>query len=104
WGRDSQSRRSWARSKLMGSQMPSFFDFWKRRIGTESKSIPRLEMLRYSVRVAIGWRDHRQVNTVLPLASSVVSLAFAALVFDQWRRRRHAFQLVWTVGLLFYGV
>jgi hypothetical protein len=44
------------------------------------------------------------VNTVLPLSSSVVSLVFAAMVFDQWRQRRQAFQLVWTVGLLFYGV
>lgn len=44
------------------------------------------------------------MNTVLPLCSSVVSLVFAAMVFDQWRQRRQAFQLVWAVGLLFYGV
>jgi hypothetical protein len=44
------------------------------------------------------------VNTVLPLCSSVVSFVFAAMVFDQWLQRRQPFQLVWTVGLLFYGV
>jgi hypothetical protein len=44
------------------------------------------------------------VNTVLPLASSALSLVFAAMVFDQWRQRRQAFQLVWAIGLLFYGV
>lgn len=41
---------------------------------------------------------------MLPLCSSVVSLVFAAMVFDQWRQRRQAFQLVWSVGLLFYAV
>jgi hypothetical protein len=44
------------------------------------------------------------LNTVLPLCSSVVSLVFAAMVFDQWRQRPKPFQLVWTFGLLFYGV
>jgi len=43
-------------------------------------------------------------NVVLPLASSVLSFAFAALVADQWLRRRQAYQLVWTVGLLWYGI
>ncbi|HZQ49052.1 MAG TPA: hypothetical protein VFB69_01975 [Candidatus Dormibacteraeota bacterium] len=44
------------------------------------------------------------LNVVLPLASTIVSLLFAALVLDQWWQRRHAFQLVWGVGLLFYGI
>jgi hypothetical protein len=44
------------------------------------------------------------LNVVLPLGSSILSLVFAAMVFDQWMQRRHAFQLVWTVGLLFYGI
>ena len=44
------------------------------------------------------------LNTVLPLSSSILSLVFAALVLDQWNRRHRAFQLVWAVGLLFYGV
>jgi hypothetical protein len=43
-------------------------------------------------------------NVVLPLLSSVVSFLFAAAVLAQWSRRHHAFQLVWAVGLLWYGI
>jgi len=44
------------------------------------------------------------LNVVLPLGSSVLSFAFAAMVFDQWWQRRRAFQLVWAIGLLWYGI
>ena len=44
------------------------------------------------------------LNIVLPLGSSVLSFVFAALVFDQWWQRHHSFQLVWAVGLLWYGI
>ncbi len=44
------------------------------------------------------------LNVVLPFLSSVLSFAFAALVGDQWLRRRQPYQLVWTVGLLWYGI
>jgi hypothetical protein len=43
-------------------------------------------------------------NVVLPLLSSIVSFVFAAAVLAQWSRRRRAFQLVWAVGLLWYGI
>ncbi|MGH2499211.1 MAG: hypothetical protein ACRDF0_03850, partial [Candidatus Limnocylindria bacterium] len=43
-------------------------------------------------------------SVVLPLLTTVVSFLFAAMVFEQWLRRRRAFQLVWTVGLLWYGI
>jgi hypothetical protein len=43
-------------------------------------------------------------NVVLPLLSSSVSFVFAALVLAQWSRRRHSFQLVWALGLLWYGI
>jgi hypothetical protein len=43
-------------------------------------------------------------NIVLPLCSSLLSLVFAGLVFDQWRQTRRSFQLVWAVGLLWYGI
>lgn len=43
-------------------------------------------------------------NVLLPLASSALSFVFAALVGDQWLRRRQPYQLVWTVGLLWYGI
>jgi hypothetical protein len=41
---------------------------------------------------------------LLPLLTSVASFALAALVLDQWRRRRRAFQLVWGLGLLWYAI
>jgi hypothetical protein len=43
-------------------------------------------------------------NVVFPFLSSLLSFAFAVLVADQWLRRRHSYQLVWTVGLLWYGI
>src|ERR1700682_5302173 len=44
------------------------------------------------------------LNVVLPLGSSVLSFVFAAMVFDQWLQRRHSFQLVWAIGLVWYGI
>jgi hypothetical protein len=43
-------------------------------------------------------------NIVLPLLSSVLSFVFAIMVGDQWLRRRQPYQLVWTIGLLWYGI
>lgn len=43
-------------------------------------------------------------NVVLPFLSSLTSFVFAALVFAQWLTRRRSFQLVWTIGLLWYGI
>lgn len=44
------------------------------------------------------------LNVVLPLLSSVLALAFAAMVGDQWIRRRQPYQLVWTIGLVWFGI
>lgn len=44
------------------------------------------------------------MNTFLPLGSAILSFLFAGLVIDQWRQRRHAFQLVWALGLTWYGL
>lgn len=44
------------------------------------------------------------LNVVLPLASAVLSLLFAGLLVDQWRERRRPYQLVWAVGMLWYGL
>lgn len=43
-------------------------------------------------------------NALLPLISSLLSFVFAGFVFDQWLHRRKMHQLVWTVGLLWYGI
>jgi hypothetical protein len=41
-------------------------------------------------------------NVLLPLTSSLLSLVFAVLVFDQYLHRRKMYQLVWAVGLALY--
>lgn len=43
-------------------------------------------------------------NVVLPLLSSTLSFVFALFLFDQWLERRRSYQLVWTVGMLWYGI
>ena len=44
------------------------------------------------------------MNTVLPLLSTVVSFVFAATVLAQYMSRRRTYQLVWTFGLVSYGL
>ena len=55
---------------------------------------------------ADGGRGTQRVNpnVVLPFLSSLLSFIFAILVVDQWLRRRQPYQLVWAVGLLWYGI
>ncbi|TFG68678.1 MAG: hypothetical protein E4H24_02950 [Thermomicrobiales bacterium] len=43
-------------------------------------------------------------TVVLPALTSILALAFALALFDQWRERRGGFQLIWTIGMVFYGV
>jgi hypothetical protein len=42
------------------------------------------------------------LNVILPLASSILSLIFAVMLIDQWRERRRAYQLIWAVGMFWY--
>jgi len=44
------------------------------------------------------------MNVIIPALTSVLGLVFAAALFDQWRERRGGFQLVWGIGMLFYGI
>jgi len=44
------------------------------------------------------------LNAVLPLTSSVLSLVLFVLLIDQWRERRRPYQLVWAIGMLWYGL
>src|SRR4029078_1912235 len=44
------------------------------------------------------------VNIALPFLSSLLSFLFAAMVGDQWLRRRQPYQLGWTIGLLWDGI
>ncbi len=43
-------------------------------------------------------------DVFLPGATSILALVFAVALFDQWRERRHGFQLIWAIGMLFYGI
>jgi len=44
-------------------------------------------------------------NVILPSASSTLSLLFfVLLLIDQWRERRRPYQLVWALGMLWYGL
>lgn len=45
------------------------------------------------------------ISTLLPLASSLLSLVFAAAVFKRYfARRGHKHLFVWGIGLVFYGI
>ncbi len=44
------------------------------------------------------------MTALLPSLTSLLALVFAVLLVDQWRERRHGFQLVWAVGMLWFGL
>ncbi|MDP8904730.1 MAG: hypothetical protein M3N29_05345 [Chloroflexota bacterium] len=41
---------------------------------------------------------------LIPALTTVLAFVFAIALFDQWRDRRHAFQLIWATGMLFFAV
>ncbi len=45
-----------------------------------------------------------RLDVVLPALTSILALIFSLALFDQWRERRGGFQLIWAIGMLFYGV
>ena len=44
------------------------------------------------------------MTALLPTLTSLLSFVFAIMLFDQWRDRRQGFQLVWALGMLWYGL
>jgi hypothetical protein len=44
------------------------------------------------------------LTVLLPTLTSILALVFSVALFDQWRERRGGFQLIWALGMLFYGV
>jgi len=44
------------------------------------------------------------LNVALPLTSTIISFIAAILVFDQYLNRHKPYQLVWTVGFVWFGV
>lgn len=41
---------------------------------------------------------------VLPALTTLLAAIFAVALIDQWRERRHTYQLVWAIGMSFYAV
>ena len=39
------------------------------------------------------------MSAVLPALTSILAALFAVMLLDQWRDRRHGFQLVWAFGM-----
>ncbi len=42
--------------------------------------------------------------TILPAVTSLLAFLFALLLLDQWRDRRHGFQLAWAFGMLCFAI
>jgi len=44
------------------------------------------------------------INTVLPFASSLISIIFAALIFKRYFERRGTHLLLWGIGMVFFAI
>ena len=44
------------------------------------------------------------MSSLLPALTSLLALVMALALLDQWRERRQPFQLVWAIGMAFYGI
>ena len=45
-----------------------------------------------------------ELAVLLPTLTAILALVFSVALLDQWRERRHGFQLIWAIGMLFYGI
>jgi hypothetical protein len=43
------------------------------------------------------------VDVLLPAATAILALTMAVALLDQWRERRHPFQLIWAIGMGLFG-
>lgn len=43
-------------------------------------------------------------SVILPAITAVLAATFAVLLFDQWRRRRRGYQIVWALGMASYAI
>ena len=43
-------------------------------------------------------------TALVSLATTIISAVLCLALFDQWRRRRHAFQAIWGLGMLWYAL
>jgi hypothetical protein len=44
------------------------------------------------------------VAALIPSITSALAFGMALLLLTQWAERRHAYQLVWALGMLFFGI
>jgi hypothetical protein len=44
------------------------------------------------------------LGVLLPAIGAVLAFVFALALLDQWRERRHGYQLAWAIGMLFFAV
>ncbi len=44
------------------------------------------------------------MSVALPAVTSILAILFSLALFDQWRERRHGYQLIWAIGMLFFGI
>jgi hypothetical protein len=44
------------------------------------------------------------MSVALPAATSILAFLFGIALFDQWRTRHRAYQLIWGIGMVFFGV
>lgn len=44
------------------------------------------------------------MSAALPALTAILAFVMAAALLDQWRDRRQPFQLVWAIGMTFFGV
>jgi hypothetical protein len=43
-------------------------------------------------------------TALLPTLTSLLAFVFAVALLDQWRERRQGFQLIWAIGMSFFGI
>jgi hypothetical protein len=44
------------------------------------------------------------MSVLLPAVTSILAILFSLALFDQWRERRRGYQLIWGIGMLFFGI
>ena len=44
------------------------------------------------------------MSVALPAATSILAFLFGIALLDQWRERRRAYQLIWAIGMIFFGI
>ncbi len=44
------------------------------------------------------------IDVAIPAVTAALAFLFFLALLDQWRERRHGYQLIWSAGALFYGI